>query len=400
MAVHLDTLALELIQNIASFLSCKANIALSQTCIRLREACYTALVFHSIIENGNGTGKVPPWKWPTRNHQDHSTETWARLCLADSRCTIFEDKLELFSVGFLGADKLAYTWLPILLATNHPILGTLHLPNFSNYLAKLRTQWRKPNEGLQQSLNFSFCFSAALIHQVTALVEMELSSPLNKNEYIMSMKHTGYPCSIAGPFFLEILRCRKRMAFSNGSIADDGTWQPPPTLKTLPFSSAMLLETLVPFSNGPQFSLSHLPAMASKEFIEDDVWTGYYAYYATDGPAPTGLLRIDRPMLNISILVGTRKDSSDDGLLRVDGTGRDHIGPFQLSGTLAKATGKMDMVKQYIGRRSFPWDATMTPFGILGTWRRPLNAFSGGWIWLWKKSWGDRSLLNSVVPTS
>ncbi|KAH8834348.1 hypothetical protein DL96DRAFT_1810638 [Flagelloscypha sp. PMI_526] len=390
----LDTLPLELVQKIASSLPCPSNLALCRVNSRLREGCYVTLVFHNIIKNGNGTGRVPPWKWPAEVYQNYSTNAWARLALADYRCLAFENELEILNVGFKNTDLQVYKWLPLLIATHHPVIKALHLPSLSNYLANpdKHRRRRKPNEG------FSFCFSAALIHQFTTLVETELSSPLDRNDYIDPMRCLAYPCAIAGPFFLEILRCRKTMAFSDGPIIDNGTWQPPPTLKTLPFSSIMPLETSIPFSVETQFPLCHLPVTTTKEFIEDGVWVGYYSYCAMSSPAPTGSLLIDRPMLDISFQVRTSKNPFTKNLLKVRGTGRDHIGPFYLSGTLAPSTGKMAMIKGYIGQHSFPWEVTMTPFGILGTWGKPMSGFDGGWIWLWKRAWGDRSPLRSVVP--
>ncbi|KAH8806721.1 hypothetical protein DL96DRAFT_1630542 [Flagelloscypha sp. PMI_526] len=369
-------------------------MTLSQVSTGLREACYVALVFHSIIENGNGTGKLPPWKWPPEFYQGYSTEAWTRLALVDFRSTIFENELEPTSPGFKDVDPLAYKWLPLLIATNHPVLNTLHLPNLSNYL----TSPDLPDRQWEAIEGYAFCFSAALIHQVTTLVETVASTPLDRNDYIQPMTLPDYPCVIAGPFFLEILRCRKRMTFSDGPIIDNNTWQPPPTLKTLPFSSVLGLETFIPFSDGIQFPLRHLPTMASKEFLEDGIWVGYYAYCAMNGPAPTGSLLIDRPMRDISFRV--RVPLSEEGFLEVNGTGRDNIGVFELSGILTTARGKLGMTKAYVGQHSFPWDASITPFGILGTWGQPMSGFHGGWIWLWKQTWGDRSLLNSIVPVA
>lgn len=70
----------------------------------------------------------------------------------------------------------------------------------------------------------------------------------------------------------------------------------------------------------------------------------------------------------------------------------DGVGPFMLTGTIEKPSGRVSLVKQYIGAHAWQYEGIMTPFGICGWWGRP--GATGrqarlGLFWLWPIKWSE-----------
>ena len=150
----------------------------------------------------------------------------------------------------------------------------------------------------------------------------------------------------------------------------------PPRAVDIPLRKSMCLPS--PFSRGTgEISSCHLNAMASRSFIEDGEWVGYYFYefapYLVDDDTYL-------PMCNINFKTNGESKDGRIGLHASDGT--DDGGPFELEGTLEVATGTLNMTMTHPGGGSHVFSGMMTPFGFAGQ----VEEYSG-YFWLWKASW-------------
>ena len=169
----------------------------------------------------------------------------------------------------------------------------------------------------------------------------------------------------------------------------DGFPAPP---NAIPFSA--LMDPPAPFAAGDdvvdcevaaRLATCHLPAMASKAFLEDGEWIGYYSLGTGRGLTES----FDPAMRGLHLEV---IDEADNGTVHFRGTGgRDHVNAFTLEGKLDRASGKLYAQKIYPGH-TWHWGGVMTPFGMIGEWGNihGWEARRGGWFWLWKKAWSGQ----------
>jgi hypothetical protein len=149
---------------------------------------------------------------------------------------------------------------------------------------------------------------------------------------------------------------------------------PLPSPYKIPFRD--LLGTPIPFSSILLSGISHLPVMASAAFLVSGEWVGYYNY------SKVLAARWDPPMKEIRFTA-----DPDAGPFALKASGTDNVGGFTLEGTVNES-GKVKLRKTYIGQDIYwVWDASMTPFGIVGTWGRETLPY--GDFWLWKREWSQ-----------
>jgi hypothetical protein len=113
--------------------------------------------------------------------------------------------------------------------------------------------------------------------------------------------------------------------------------------------------------------------MTSASFLQSGEWVGYYN-------CGLNLERAhwDPPMKGIRFTA-----DPEIGPYAWKASGIDRVAPFTLTGSI-EPHGNVAMRKDYPGFH-WDWTASMTPFGIVGTWGH-MNVPQGQ-IWLWKKEW-------------
>ena len=91
----------------------------------------------------------------------------------------------------------------------------------------------------------------------------------------------------------------------------------------------------------------------------------------------------DPPMHGIRFAATTSSNGSST--IKLEGTGEDGIGHFDLNGSAVPETGQIVLKKVYaVGNVKWDWACLTTPLGIVGSWG---GEYYGGWIWLWKVGW-------------
>jgi hypothetical protein len=156
----------------------------------------------------------------------------------------------------------------------------------------------------------------------------------------------------------------------NGHAA--GGRMPPPSPYRIPFQS--LSDICIPFSGDHFVREAYLPVMTSVPFLESGEWVGHYSYSMNLHPA-----RFDPPMERIQFAA-----DPELGSYGLQASGMDSIGSFTLNGSVSEK-GVVEMTKTYAQGFSWNWNASMTPFGIVGAWGR--GNTSHGHLWLWKREW-------------
>lgn len=175
---------------------------------------------------------------------------------------------------------------------------------------------------------------------------------------------------------LGIVSILLREALVKGTIQRPWPWSYPasqatvsiPTTESLDFCSIMDMPLPFAADIATRLPFCHLATMTSKSYVEDGEWVGFYN---TSFGSPEVLF--DMPMHGIRFQL--RND-------RLEASGEDGVGGFQLFGQLVLDTGEMSLTKRYnSGQPEWAWSCMMTPFGIAGTWG---TSNYGGWLWLWK----------------
>lgn len=151
-----------------------------------------------------------------------------------------------------------------------------------------------------------------------------------------------------------------------------------PTASKLDFHTTMNMP--LPFTPYAPADMAtwHLPKMTSKQFLEDGKWTGICSHSLGHDHYP---ITWDAPMHGVQFT--THIKLSEPGRVFLKGCGVDHVGSFDLDGTLLQGDGSLQITKQVANQQQWYWRAYMTPFGIVGTWGK---IAWGGWVWLWKDS--------------
>ena len=400
--IKLDLFPTEIIQRIASFSSCESVLALLKVNRQLYKICNDGLVFRSIIRNGNGHGVSKPWACDLLS-QTTSTFNLARLALADSRARAWlasierraereveREKLknELIPEGepLLGIKELLESeqlwnedrsqdtnhmtpaailkWAPQLVALHHPFISE---GKMMDLVAQFQT-------GLTDDLSLdpnsvmamSFCITATILHNglaVTSDGRFQAHFHLQENlRQIINATQLSYSSHI-----LVALACA---LIGNGHAAVGR--MPPPSPYRIPFQS--LSGICIPFSGDNFVREAYLPVMTSVPFLESGEWVGYYSYSMNLHPA-----RFDPPMERIQFAA-----DPELGSYGLQASGVDSVGSFTLNGSVSE-NGVVEMTKTYAQGFSWKWNASMTPFGIVGAWGR--GNTSHGHLWLWKREW-------------
>lgn len=164
-------------------------------------------------------------------------------------------------------------------------------------------------------------------------------------------------------------------------IQPQPSFSPPRSLRDFPFEEYMDLPLPFEPNSDDQILTCHLPKMATKRFLEDGEWVGYRCLSFNDLPICTY-----PSVTKLKLQVGSRKRR---GALRI--LARDD---FDLDGVLYSSIGRMFMTKSYQHGNGPKWTMALalTPFGLVGSWsiiRRDHKNERGGWLWLWKRSWGS-----------
>lgn len=154
-------------------------------------------------------------------------------------------------------------------------------------------------------------------------------------------------------------------------------------------------------SNWEAWNDAHVAAMCMPLQLKNSKWEGYYLDQrdgsisdGRTGFSPIADVTIKRAFeevpdpLSPAMFGGLRRTR-----LEVKGHGRDPHGRFELRGTIEQK-GQILMRADYVGRQEhWYWQASMTPFGMFGTWGTRdgfhANVVAAGAVWLWRKEWTD-----------
>ncbi|KAL8758198.1 MAG: hypothetical protein Q9199_001661 [Rusavskia elegans] len=113
--IRLDDLPTEILVLILTSGSCKTALSFQQVNRRCRDVCNDVHVFKAIATNRNGLGG-PAWSPPLS--PTASKILWSQYALADE---VASDQGQHLKLGALRYRFI--TWMPLLLAAQHPILG-------------------------------------------------------------------------------------------------------------------------------------------------------------------------------------------------------------------------------------------------------------------------------------
>ena len=149
-----------------------------------------------------------------------------------------------------------------------------------------------------------------------------------------------------------------------------------PTTEDIDFQRRMMMPLPFSLCIYETISTCHLPMMATKSYLTEGEWTGFYC--KSFGPR-THNPCFDPAMRNIHF---TARDEANTEDVSLEARGEDGIGSFKLSGRMTPKSGRIVLGRSYDdnGPRRL-LSCVMTPVGIVGTWG---HTEYGGWIWLWK----------------
>ncbi|KAG0646359.1 hypothetical protein D0Z07_8118 [Hyphodiscus hymeniophilus] len=257
------------------------------------------------------------------------------------------------------------SWAPQLIALNHPF--NMQEGRCQQIVDKLHCI--QPFLFLDpQTINF--CINATFLHHATVALKRDSPVAPELREYAGQILLSG-PSNFnqaVNPSLSLICSLVVDAPLVLGET-------PLPSPSRIPFWD--LLGEPMPFSN---FSgIGHLPVMTSRSFLESGEWVGYYDYSMNLRRA-----RWDPHMKGIRFAA-----APEFGRWAFKASGSDGVGDFTLEGTVVM-NGEIEMKKIYInypGQLSWDWKASMTPFGIVGTWGQRLQQH--GYFWLWKRGWSQ-----------
>jgi hypothetical protein len=159
----------------------------------------------------------------------------------------------------------------------------------------------------------------------------------------------------------------------------------PPTSANIPFS-LLMPQVPLPFSPNSSETIitSHIPHMATANFLSSGVWTGYLY---TNTPRPSRSPRFQYPMFEVRFETSISEEIPTEVNFTTTGKMFTAKGPFDWSGNIDTITGKMDINARYHDDAwmvPLHWQAVMTPFGIVGSMGGDRHAH---WMWMWKEEW-------------
>lgn len=378
--ISLDSFPPEIIQRVASFSSCESVLALIKVNRYLHQTCYDNAVFRTVIRNGNGYGIVKAWDCDLISDST-STSDLARLALADSHARAWlaniepsldkgqqisdekQSKKQHQSVQF--EDDMMWDpilkWAPQLVALNHPFTTEEdHLKEIVDKFQNMRIFY------FRDPATISFCITSIVLYHCTAALQHGSSAGPKLLEYLRQQLGSETSAFTLPTNLICSLLVNAHMVLREISL---------PSPYKIPFRD--LLHVPIPFSTKGFTGFSHLSVMTSTSFLESGEWVGYYSYRMN-----TTRTRWDPPMKGIRFTA-----DPDVGPFALKASGTDNVGAFTLEGTVDDH-GEVEMRKSYNSQGFFwDWNASMTPFGIVGTWGRGRNPH--GHFWLWKREWSQ-----------
>lgn len=419
----------ELLQNISTFLSCTDVLALFQVNKHLHCVYQDRVVFEQIarrnvyqnqqsIENlesltcsDDEFNELLKWTEADVLLKGSSLQEAIQVASAVQRCikaSVAEDNLWTFRQAQNSEVYEISTWLPQMLAVNHPAAmcirpGRLLDVRRKLYSASARAQ---ADRMAAQSvcIDFAFTYTTLMrlrqVHKFQIVVEtfvdhffpdrtrQPLGSPLPAraiDDTIEKLsKHMpdspseldyATICAVLVSMIVELVA---QLTESTHLIAL-------PVPCKIPFHSIMDLPRL--FGNDPsRFPTCHIPKMTTPGFLSG-IWQGYYS-----DPRSFVHRDYDPPMRGINIVarVPNPEDLAEGHrnvtVIDSQSAGVDAHGAFTLAGVVHH-DGSVQLEKSYQALVfSWSWVGRVTPFGMVGVWGGDAGQF-GGHFWIWKKEW-------------
>jgi hypothetical protein len=344
------------------------------------------VVFRGLLRNRNGYTGSEPWECDLIE-KSTSIETLSRLALADSRARAWVANIEqrlrreqLLRDNLLNNELRELSeqrarrkvsdeptpilkWAPQLVTLHHPFItqGGRFREIASEFLDALTFY----TQGRDDVMAIVFCMVATTLHYCSAAMK-DVSVLSDFLEGARSLS-TSYPAQV-GPLGEIVFR----LVHDGYRMLGDVT--PPPPYR-IPFEQ--YFNALMPFSSSFT-EHGHLAGMRTPEFLTIGEWVGFYNYSVNLRQAS----RWDAPMNGIRFSL-----DPDTSPTSVKGSGVDSVGGFTLVGSIGRR-GEISMRKHYNVQGFFwDWNASMTPFGIVGRWGRDIAPH--GYFWLWKRDWSD-----------
>lgn len=388
---RLDSLPAEIIKRIASFSPTTSVLALFLVNRRLRAVCNDVMVFRSIISHQNNQdnqylrdNEEGDWSPPP------TTTEHARYALADLRARewVSLPHNNILCYGEIKLDpamnlcceddyQKAILWAPKLASLHHPFVNSLNIFECLDKLLPTRPEVAR--------LGLNFILTKAILAQLsTQIRRMEtfenlriIKSTLAKQlSSPYSLDHNPNVALIALSLFIFSEKNARSLSI------------PLPSPFKIPFPADFLP---IPFSEitCQDFTTSHLREMTSKSYLEEGEWVGYYSYNSD----LSYHVPFDPPMtgIHLTVVPTPHESEADVQTMQITAQGRDKVGTFRLEGKIS-STGEVKCKKIYdLGSWWWDWNATMTPFGIVGNWGRneAWDQDGQGCLWLWKMKWSE-----------
>ncbi|KAH6665483.1 hypothetical protein B0J14DRAFT_232591 [Halenospora varia] len=431
--MDIQSLPLEIVRRIASFVPCDSIFNLLKASRRLHDACNDHLVFKQIIDFSNSrngtrwnTGILPhntsashcsrfavadmmAWSWVS--DQRTFVENAAIRDRSDSDIWSFDDAVLDLALPFRDDSKYCPSgevpcgrghalnsvsqlckWAPYLSVLQHPFLDHTNLAGLVCQVSESRI--RSPDEVWSIGHILTCAFLAQTHHYLSDnLVEIHLNL-LHGTEVLHSALETHNirkSCEYNWPplFVCAILQYSHHCATTGvkGAIL--------PPLPSAMFNAANLYEKFplrlgaapskesISHSQGPGL---HISTMLTQEFLEDGEWVGYYS----NSMLPESF-DLELPMTGVYFQVCDEirphlmPSFSAHPFQSLTSEGSDSVGTFNLEGHISSLDGAFGMEKSYHSGPTWEWKGRMTPFGIVGTWGSFGDTY--GYVWLWKRAW-------------
>lgn len=429
---NLLSLPNELLQNIASYLTCSSALSLVRVNRQLRNACNDRLVFHSIARYNlelpllasHGI-EVPRTDWAEGDAilTGASFNETVRLAYAAEKCIqallAQDDNTWTLRISNLTNSCDLSNWLPHMMLLQHPAAQAIRPEIFLQVQGKLQMQLAASmpstvSAPLTDFINVNLVMVYAMLVQLHSTLDpqeqkkafdrsMSASQPTGAPNYVTHGLGTNSSCTL--PLMRQ--RIRNYQIFSAQFSADQALAllpvfllelaSPLPTgaalLSELPVASKMAFTASI--SIPPVFhrttrtteslplGTSHLATMCTPAFLSGK-WTGYYSDHRN--PRHT-MTMFDPPMRDINMIARPQPPSSSycspharnaapphtptthmTALIDRETRGVDGHGEFRLQGQVY-ADGSVRLVKSYIVHGwSWRWAGCVTPFGIVGVW--------------------------------
>ncbi|KAG9190499.1 hypothetical protein G6011_08587 [Alternaria panax] len=423
----------ELVQHIASFLSCSSALDLLRTNRQLRNICNDKLVFQNIVKYnlerplllGNGIVLSEAiWEESDAALSNIPLQQTIRTAYAAERC--IQALLEKDDTWTMCPSKRLSSyefseWLPQIMALHHPAASRLKPETFLQLQGHILLGMRVPRPIDPNLLGVNFILSYTILaHLQKTGNGTQVKEPFDRFFSVNRATDPAITLSNGTRTDGDAIKSLRQRVRDYGCFGDTFDFDQATTLlptlmlelavhhlapgqiselpspTTIPFSSLMDMPPVFDTNKSPPhrdasipFGWCHLTKMLSPDFLSSGRWTGYYS----DQRRALGRRRFDAPMRGIRFVARkTRReeleaDSSLSECTMVDSLSRgsDAVGEFTLQGRVQN-DGYVYMIKRYLLEdSSWTWKARMTPFGIVGVWGD--EDMFGGCFWIWKEEW-------------